>query len=135
MSTRALIYKIESDNSVKGIYCHFSGQIEAVGQILKESYKNPKKTQELIKLGNISMLAETPEETIAYYRDIDKEQSELESWPTFSNWDEFDQNIRKNNNLIDYIYVMVPYNGYINSKEAKHWTWLCSEYQGNFKEY
>lgn len=53
MSTRSYI------GNYRGyIYCHWDGYPEYNGEILKKYYKDPKKVDELISLGDISVLAE-----------------------------------------------------------------------------
>lgn len=53
MATRSLIGNYRSF-----IYCHWDGYPEHNGEILKKYYKDPKKVDELISLGDISVLAE-----------------------------------------------------------------------------
>lgn len=53
MATRSLIGNYRSF-----IYCHWDGYPEHNGEILKKYYKDPKKVDELISLGDISSLAE-----------------------------------------------------------------------------
>lgn len=79
MATRSLIGNYRSY-----IYCHWDGYPSHNGEILKKYYKDPKKVDELISLGDISVLAENvnPDTTkphnfeerqedvvIAYHRD------------------------------------------------------------------
>lgn len=56
MGTRSLIGKIEPDNSVKAIYCHWDGYPTHNGQILDLYYNTPDKVEELISLGGMSFL-------------------------------------------------------------------------------
>lgn len=80
MATRSLIGNYRSF-----IYCHWDGYPEHNGEILKKYYKDPKKVDELISLGDISLLAENinPDPSkphnfdndqenvvVAYHRDI-----------------------------------------------------------------
>ena len=58
MSTRSLIGKLNKDNTVTYIYCHFDGYFEHNGEILIDHYDNDYKVDELINLGNISSLGE-----------------------------------------------------------------------------
>lgn len=53
MSTRSLIGNYRSF-----IYCHWDGYPENTGELLKNYYTDPKKVDELISLGDISILAE-----------------------------------------------------------------------------
>jgi len=68
MSTRSYICKelrtTKDTGMVLGIYCHFDGYEEHNGRILLEYYSSREKVNKLMKLGNLSMLAEKlePEE-------------------------------------------------------------------------
>ena len=56
MSTRSAIGFIEYDNSITGIYCHFDGYYEGVGQTLLEHYNDVEKVEDLLDLGDLSAL-------------------------------------------------------------------------------
>jgi hypothetical protein len=82
MATRSRIAIENQDGSVISIYCHWDGHIETNGKILFENY-DKEKTEQLIALGNISVLGalleptggvqsfNSPEKgvTVAYHRD------------------------------------------------------------------
>lgn len=70
MATRSTINKIEKDGTVKSIYCHFDGYPAHHLTILKENYKTERKIDELISLGDISVLGENLSTTVAYCRDM-----------------------------------------------------------------
>lgn len=57
MSTRSRIAIEKEDGKVESIYCHFDGYPEHHGVILRDHYKDSDKTQKLIDLGSISILA------------------------------------------------------------------------------
>lgn len=61
MSTNAMIYAKQADNSVKGIYLHWDGYPGWAGKILLNKYTTDEKVQKLIALGAISSLGENPE--------------------------------------------------------------------------
>jgi hypothetical protein len=69
MATRSNIAIENQDGSVSAIYCHFDGYIDGVGKILQENYNTREKMEQLIALGDISLLGKTIEETVAYHRD------------------------------------------------------------------
>jgi hypothetical protein len=82
MATRSRIGIEHEDGTVESIYCHWDGYPSNNGNILQEDYRDPKKVEELIKLGDISSLApevkapkghsfETPVDgvVVAYCRD------------------------------------------------------------------
>ena len=56
MATRSAIGFVEYDGSVTGIYCHWDGNLESVGQTLVCHYNDIYKALELIELGDISSL-------------------------------------------------------------------------------
>jgi hypothetical protein len=58
MATRSLIGKLNSDNTVSYIYCHFDGYPEHNGVILQEHYDTPFKVDHLLALGDLSVLGE-----------------------------------------------------------------------------
>lgn len=68
MSTRSTI-TIETPEGFRSIYCHFDGNLEHVGAILKDHYNTADKVNELIDLGALSSLSTDLENTIAYHRD------------------------------------------------------------------
>ena len=81
MSTNAGIHYVKG-NRLYSIYSHFDGYLEGVGKTLHEHYRDEKKIQKLINLGDISILGERVEPigehsfekaekgtTVAYHRD------------------------------------------------------------------
>lgn len=58
MSTRSLIGILNKDKSVTYIYCHWDGYPSNNGKILIEHYTSFDKIQELLKLGDLSVLGE-----------------------------------------------------------------------------
>lgn len=72
MSTRSYIGKQNKDGSIKYVYCHFDGYINGgVGETLFLFYKDEKKIDQLLELGDLSCLGKTTnsEDTCAYSRD------------------------------------------------------------------
>jgi len=82
MSTSSAIIRATEGGSYEGIYCHFDGYEEGVGQTLLDHYSDPEKVKRLIALGSISVLDERVEPigphsfakreegtTVAYHRD------------------------------------------------------------------
>jgi hypothetical protein len=68
MATRSRIAIENESGIVKSIYCHFDGYVDGVGVVLFEHY-DKEKLEKLIELGDISVLKESTENTIAYCRD------------------------------------------------------------------
>jgi len=59
MATRSNIGKLNSDNTVSYIYCHWDGYPSHNGTILQEHYNTPEQVDELLALGDMSSLGET----------------------------------------------------------------------------
>ena len=68
MATRSLI-GIKLGDYVKTIYCHWDGYPEHNGQLLVNNYNTPTAVFDLLDLGDLSTLAETPASSTAYHRD------------------------------------------------------------------
>ena len=68
MATRSRIAIENQDGTVKSIYCHFDGYLSGVGKTLFNHY-DKEKLEKLIELGDISVLKESTENTVAYHRD------------------------------------------------------------------
>ena len=56
MATRSLIGKVNPNNTVDFIYCHWDGNPDHNGEILKQYYNTPEKVDELLALGDLSVL-------------------------------------------------------------------------------
>ena len=68
MATRSRIAIENQDGTVQSIYCHWDGYVSGVGKTLFNHYDR-EKLKSLIELGDISVLKESPTNTIAYCRD------------------------------------------------------------------
>lgn len=55
MATRSFISRSVADG-FEGVYCHWDGYLEHVGALLLQFWSDPKKLEELIALGDISVL-------------------------------------------------------------------------------
>lgn len=80
MSTRSTIAIRRTDGTQTKIYCHYDGYIEGVGVTLQLAYNTKEKVEELLALGNLSVLGYYTESrdknengTIAYHRDRGEE--------------------------------------------------------------
>lgn len=60
MSTRSKINLIKKDGTVRSIYCHNGGYLEGVGAILLDYYTDEKTIDQLMDLGNISIIGYKP---------------------------------------------------------------------------
>ena len=68
MSTRSAIGYMRNDGTVRAVYCHWDGYLNGVGKTLIENY-DLIGVDDLLDLGNISVLADTVEATKFYERD------------------------------------------------------------------
>lgn len=56
MSTRCYIGKLNPDDSISAVYCHWDGYPEWVGKILTDHYTDEEKLDKLLELGQVSSL-------------------------------------------------------------------------------
>ena len=79
MSTRSYIAEELKDGKYKVIYCHFDGYLEHNGEILVNHYKDRKKVEELLTLGDLSSLAENinPDPTKEHSYEYSKRQENV----------------------------------------------------------
>lgn len=73
MSTRSLIGIEKPDGTCRAIYCHFDGYPTGNGLTLASCYMTTKDVENLLALGDISSLGNTPETCKAYCRDCGEE--------------------------------------------------------------
>jgi hypothetical protein len=107
MSTRSYIGVRNTDGTIDYIYCHFDGYPEHNGEILTKHYTSNNKINELLKLGDLSVLGEFIGEQqnfnsrirgycLAYGRDRGETNTEMETG-------KFNELI--NDSIVDYVYV------------------------------
>ena len=128
MSTRSDIISLCGDGMWRRVYCHFDGYLEGVGETLLNHYGDQAKVDSLVKLGDLSSLAENCDgapghsysnrvdgQTVAYHRDRREPWSQVEPsegsdlssvWPAPKSWTE-------------YTYVFAPTPG--GSNEPSWW--------------
>lgn len=59
MATRSMIGKLNEDKkTVTAIYCHWDGYLEHNGQLLTDNYTNANKVDQLMELGDLSVLGQ-----------------------------------------------------------------------------
>ena len=101
MATRSLI-GINLDNGItKIIYCHWDGYPSHNGEMLINNYTSPSAVVELMELGDLSSLDESPAECTAYHRDRNEPWGTVE--PRDVNTSELDA-IAKDYG-VDYVYI------------------------------
>jgi hypothetical protein len=76
MSTRSLIGKLNPDHTVTYIYCHFDGYPSGVGDTLSEHHESPFKVDQLLALGDLSVLGSE----IGEQHDFDDYQNRNQKW-------------------------------------------------------
>jgi hypothetical protein len=111
MATRSRIAIEDEDGTIKSIYCHWDGYLEHNGVILLENYQNREKVEQLIALGNISILdknIEGDESVIAYHRDY----GEKLQFTTFKNVEE----LLDTEDGVSYIYIFTKTNVWLVNK-------------------
>ena len=58
MATRSTIAKLGKDGIIKAVYCHSDGYLGHTGKVLDEHYKDESKVDELLLLGDVSIIDE-----------------------------------------------------------------------------
>ena len=76
MATRSLIGKVNSDGTITDIYCHYDGYPQHNGVVLQEHYASPIKVDQLLALGNLSVLGEE----IGEQQDFNNRSTQNEKW-------------------------------------------------------
>ena len=57
MATRSTIaMRLEDGETIRSVYCHFDGYPDGVGATLREHYTNAAKIEQLLDLGDLSVL-------------------------------------------------------------------------------
>ena len=86
MATRSTIALEYADGTVEQVYCHWDGYLDHNGNILRNSYTDPFKLQELINLGDISSLDDSIESTTFYMRDRGESGCEARKFKDFQEY-------------------------------------------------
>ncbi len=79
MSTRSFICVEQDDGSYKGVYCHSDGYLTYNGAMLLDHYNSRDKANEIIALGDLSLLCENlyPDPDKPHGFDYDKRQEDV----------------------------------------------------------
>lgn len=111
MATRSYIGKLNPDNTVSYIYCHYDGYPEHNGVILQEHYSTPFKVDQLLALGDLSVLGEV----IGEKQDFDVYSTRNNNWCLAYGRDRGESGIEMNTvskdeffdnkDYIDYLYL------------------------------
>jgi len=113
MATRSRIAIENQDRTVTSIYCHFDGYLSHNGEILQNHYTDRSKVYELIALGDISVLENDTDETVAYHRDRGEEFNQTEHTNVEDFFDE------AFNNGVEYAYLFTTDNKWLVSKGVR----------------
>ena len=114
MATRSYIGKLNPDNTVSYIYCHHDGYPEHNGVILQEHYSTPFKVDQLLALGDLSVLGENIGEKqdfnnrvkgtcLAYHRDRGEKKDEARTCSYVDYTKEYFE---------EYVYLFTPGQGW-----------------------
>lgn len=150
MSTRSLIGRINPDNSVTTIYCHWDGYPTNQFPILYYSYSNEEKLTALLELGSISYLEKDvappegrvhtfdkpyPFTTVAYHRDRGDKWEECKP----DNYTSLDEMLEDDGNRnIEYFYIFDGDRWHLYDRDGEYyygktkngdWWYLNKEYK------
>ena len=105
MSTPCFIAMHCTDGMIRGVYCHWDGYLDGVGRTLVQHYPTLRKAGELLLLGDLSALDETPfpGSTVAYHRDMKQPLILPREW---RNPDDLLNDDVSERLWIDYIYLL-----------------------------
>lgn len=78
MSTHSTI-ALKIEDSYTAVYCHFDGYPEGVGRVLLSNYSSQEKVEELLDLGDLSILGLNADGCTAYHRDKGEPWHEVET--------------------------------------------------------
>ena len=82
MATRSFIGKINKDDSITAVYCHFDGYPGHVGKILIDNYITEAQVDSLLAGGDMSSISNVLNECV-FYKDRGEKQTESRTYPAF----------------------------------------------------
>ena len=85
MGTRSFIGKLNKDDTITAVYCHFDGYPEHNGKVLINSYITESAVDSLINGGDMSSLGATLDEC-SFYKNLGDRHVDAK---TYSSFDEF----------------------------------------------
>lgn len=110
MATRSYIGFRNSNDTVDYIYCHYDGYPSNNGKILAEYYNDPTKVNQLLKLGDLSILGTV----LGEKHDFDSREDKYSNWCLAYGRDRGESNTQVktrpfseliNDDGVDYVYV------------------------------
>jgi len=69
MATRATIGMVTAEGYIRYIYSHWDGYLDGVGATLLENYNTTAQVEELLEMGDVSILEDSIENSKFYHRD------------------------------------------------------------------
>jgi len=69
MATRATIGMVTDEGYIRYIYSHWDGYLDGVGATLLENYNTTAQVEELLEMGDVSILEDSIENSKFYHRD------------------------------------------------------------------
>ena len=107
MATRSTIAVQHTDGTISQIYCHFDGYLEHNGRLLVDNYNDLELAEELVSLGDMSVLRHSISSSVFYARD----RGETETAPTlFASYKDYSKNYLDQ----DYNYVFKDGQWFVN---------------------
>lgn len=104
MSTPAAIGMKMGDGTVHAVRVNWDGYLSGVGNVLNEHYRSYEIVKDLLWLGELSSLNDSPDTTVAYHRDYNEKMTPP---MVFNNTDEFLKN-GKTRLAAEYLYYYDP---------------------------
>lgn len=82
MATRSFIGKINKDDTITAIYCHFDGYPAHTGKVLIDNYITESQVDSLLAGGDMSSIGSVLDDCI-FYKDRGEEHTESRVYPAF----------------------------------------------------
>ncbi len=137
MGTRSRIGIERKDSSIESIYCHYDGYLEHNGLMLYEHYNSKEKVEELINLGDISVLYENITPDPKLHHSFENSQENVVVAYTRDRKEKYDYNKSLYNETIDQ-YKDICKNSYLDFgylyKDDKWYVFSKSNFKMNLLE-
>ena len=99
MGTRSFIGKMNSDNSITSVYCHFDGYPQHNGKILTTNYITQQQVDCLLTCGDMSVLGPTLDQC-SFYKDMGERYIKAKDYETLEQFIKDGQEV-----WVEYFYV------------------------------
>jgi hypothetical protein len=127
MSTRSFIGYETDSGSVFGVYCHYDGDLDGVGYILKKHYTDPVKIKALIELGSLSSLGPHIGEKHDFKEDVSEKEwtkaycRDRAGELVISNYDDM---YSVSNGVYDFMYIYINQGLWMYKNVSANSPWL-----------